>query len=389
MSRVGAAATLLALLLVAAAGVGSRAVGAPGDLRLDRIGTFNAPVYVDNAPGFPSLLFVVEQSGTIAVLRDERKLSQPFLDIRGRVSTGGERGLLSVAFSRNYRESRRFYVCYTNLQGSIEIDEFKRRPDLPTRADPLSRRQVMVIPHPGEQNHNGGQLQFGPDGKLYVSTGDGGGGGDSHDNARRLGNLLGKLLRIDPRKQGDRPYTSPATNPFVGAPGRDEIYSYGLRNPWRFSIDSATGDIAIGDVGQGAVEEVNYETRASARGANFGWPQWEGDVLLDPTRPGPHPPQAPIFTYPHASCEGAAGACAITGGYVVRDRELPSLLGRYLYADFYVGDIRSFIPGLAGATGDQGTGLHVSNLSSFGQGLNGRMYVASLNGPLYRLSRSN
>jgi glucose/arabinose dehydrogenase len=376
---------MLAVLVVAGAGLGSRATaGAPG-LRLDRIGNFEAPVYVENAPGFGRLLFVVEKRGTIAVLRDGQRLGHRFLDIQGRVRDSGERGLFSVAFPPDYKASRRFYVCYTNLRGAIEIDEFKRRRNFPTRAARWSRRTVMVIPHPGERNHYGGQLQFGPDGYLYIGTGDGGGASDDHDNARRLDSLLGKLLRIDPRRSGDAPYRSPASNPYVGARGRDEIYSYGFRNPWRFSFDRTTGNITIGDVGHYAAEEVNYETRASAKGANFGWPQWEGQVLHDPSRPGRDPAEPPIFTYRHVSCRATAGACAITGGYVVRDRRLRTLAGRYLYADFYVGDIRSFIPRLGGATGDRSTGLHVSNLSSFGQGLNGRIYAASLNGPVYRL----
>lgn len=193
-------------------------------------------------------------------------------------------------------------------------------------------------------------------------------------------------MRIDPRRHGDDPYRSPPSNPYAGVPGRDEIYSYGLRNPWRFSFDFPTGKIAIGDVGQGTAEEVDYETLASAKGANFGWPQWEGDVPYDLARPGPDPPQPPIFTYSHAFCEAVATACAITGGYVVRDRELPSLYGRYLYADFFIGSMRSFIPSLGGATDDRAAGLRVANLSSFGQGVNGRMYAVSINGPVYRLA---
>ena len=380
-----APATLLALLFVAGASLASSAAAEPGDLRRDWIGNFDGPVHVDNAPGFPRLLFVVEKRGTIAALLDEQRLSRPFLDIRDRVSSDGERGLLSVAFPPDYKTSRLFYVYYTNFDGAIEIDEFKRLPNYPTRADPLSRRKVLVIPHPDFVNHNGGQLQFGPDGKLYAATGDGGGAHDAHDNARRLGNLLGKLLRIDPRKHGDDPYRSPPGNPYVGVPGRDEIYSYGLRNPWRFSFDFPTGTVAIGDVGQNSVEEISYETQASAKGANFGWPQWEGDVPHDLARPGPDPPEPPILTYSHASCEAVATACAVTGGHVVRDRELPSLYGRYLYADFYVGNMRSFIPSPAGATDDQAAGLHVSHLSSFGQGVSGRMYVTSIDGPVFRL----
>jgi glucose/arabinose dehydrogenase len=376
---------LLALAAMGGVLAGGQAAAGSGGLRLERIGTFQSPIYIDNAPGFKRLLFVVEREGTIAVLRGQHELGHRFLDIRRRVSIAGEGGLLSVAFAPNYRKSRRFYVYYVNAHGKIEIDEFRRARHSSTRARASSRRRVLVIPHPGEQNHYGGQLQFGPDGYLYISTGDGGGADDSHDNARRLSKLLGKLLRIDPRKHGQDRYRSPAGNPYVGGPGRNEIYAYGLRNPWRFSIDQATGNIAIGDVGQSAFEEVDYETHASAKGTNFGWPQYEGNQVHDAGRPGPGPAEPPIFTYPHSGCDATAGACAITGGYVVRNPRLSALVGRYLYADFYVGDIRSFIPSLGGATDDQSTGLHLSGPSAFAEGAEGRIYVASLGGPVYRL----
>jgi glucose/arabinose dehydrogenase len=388
---VGRAATLvLALTAIgglldaaqSAASAPATGAAATGGLRLDRIGVFQAPMYVDNAPGFKRLLFVVERQGTIAVLRGRHKLGHRFLDIHSRVSTVGEGGLYSVAFPPNYRRSRRFYVAYANRQGKLEIDEFKRRGRSSTRARASSRRRVLVISHPGEHNHYGGQLQFGPDGYLYISTGDGGGSDDNHDNARRLSKLLGKLLRIDPRRHGQDRYRSPAGNPYLGGPGRDEIYAYGLRNPWRFSFDQATGDIAIGDVGQGAVEEVDYETPANTKGANFGWPEYEGNQVHDASRPGPDPPHPPIFTYSHSTCS----PCAITGGYVVRDPDLSSLAGRYLYADFYGGQIHSLI---GGPTDDTDTGLDVPQLSSFGEGVGGRIYVSSLTGPVYRLMQGS
>jgi glucose/arabinose dehydrogenase len=373
---------MLAFAALSGALVGGRATAGTAGLSLDKIGNFQAPMYVDSAPGFKRLLFVVERAGTIAVMRGQHKLGHRFLDIGDRVSTAGEGGLYSVAFPANYRKSRRFYVSYANVDGKIEIDEFKRRRYSSTRARASSRRRVLVIPHPGEQNHYGGQIQFGPGGHLYISTGDGGGKDDVHDNARRLSKLLGKLLRIDPRKHGRHRYRSPAGNPYVGRPGRNEIYAYGLRNPWHFSFDRATGDIAIGDVGQTAVEEVDFETRTGAKGANFGWPEYEGNQVHDPSRPGPDPAEPPVFTYSHSTC---TFGCAVTGGYVVRDPNLASLAGRYLYADFYVGDIHSFIPGMGGPTDDQDSGLHVPQLSSFGEGFRGRIYVSSLQGPVYRL----
>ena len=363
--------------------LGGRAAAEAPALTLDRIGTFSAPMQVENAPGFERLLFVVERRGTIALMRGGHKLEQCFLDISGRVSTAGEGGLLSVAFPANYESSRRFYVSYVNVAGNIEIDEFKRHPDAAARASASSRRRVLLVSHDDEDNHYGGQLQFGPDGRLYITTGDGGGADDVHDNARNLSKLLGKLLRIDPRQHGSDGYSSPSGNPYVGAPGRDEIYAYGLRNPWHFSFDRATGDIAIGDVGQSAAEEVDYETRLGARGANFGWPEYEGTEVHDASRPGEDPHRPPAFTYPHSVC---SFGCAVTGGYVVRDPGLSSLAGRYLYADFYVGDIHSFVPQPGGATDDQDTGLHVPYLSSFGEGFGGRIYVSSLQGPVYKLT---
>ncbi len=378
------ATILLGVAALSGVLLGGRAAAAAPTLSLERIGTFEGPMKVENAPGFRRLLFVVERPGRIAVLRDDHKLEQCFLDLRERVSTDGEGGLLSIAFPANYRESRLFYVSYVNAAGDIEIDEFKRHPRSPTRAAVSSRRKVLVVSHADEDNHYGGQLQFGPDRRLYITTGDGGGAGDVHDNARRLSKLLGKLLRIDPRQLGRNSYTAPTGNPYVGGPGRDEIYAYGLRNPWHFSFDRATGDIAIGDVGQSAVEEVNYQARLGAKGVNFGWPEYEGNEVHDPSRPGQDPHEPPVFTYPHSIC---SPGCAVTGGYVVRDPGLSSLSGRYLYADFYVGDIHSFVPRLGGATDDRDTGLHVPYLSSFGEGFGGQIYVSSLQGPVYKLTQ--
>jgi glucose/arabinose dehydrogenase len=375
---------LLAVVALCGVLVGGHAAAGTIGLSLHRIGTFVGPIYVTHPPGDERLLFVVERPGRIAVMRDERELNHRFLNIRQRVSTDGEGGLWSVAFPPNYQKSRRFYVDYANKDGNIEIDEFMRQRRSATRARPLSRRRVLVIDHPGETNHYGGQLQFGPDGDLYISTGDGGGRNDVHDNARHPSTLLGKILRIDPRQRGRQSYRSPAGNPYVGRPGRDEVYAYGFRNPWRFSFDRATRNIAIGDVGQGAFEEVDYATHAGAKKANFGWPQYEGNQLDDASRPGPDPPTAPIITYPHSGCNPG---CAVTGGVVVRDPDLSSLAGRYLYADFYIGEIHSLIPHVGGASGDQDTGLNVPALSSFGQGFGGRIYISSLAGPVYRLKQ--
>jgi hypothetical protein len=208
---------------------------------------------------------------------------------------------------------------------------------------------------------------------LWISTGDG--ELTSPSNARDLSSLLGKLLRIDPRPSGRPAYRIPADNPFVGVDGRDEIYSYGLRNPWRFSFDRETGNLAIGDVGEDRVEEVDYVERSAAGGANFGWPQFEGDRLFDPSLPGADPPTFPIHSYRHDH-----GNCGVIGGYVVRDRSLTSLRGRYLYADLCAGGLRSFVPRLDGVVDDRPLGPTVSRPSSFGEGRRGRIYVAAFDG---------
>jgi glucose/arabinose dehydrogenase len=277
------AAASLALALLPACGSASEPSGGGaatsakhGGLALKRIGRFQDPVYVTGAPGFPKLLFVVEQGGRVIVLRSGPRRRRPFLDNSGLVRSGGERGLLSIAFAPDYPRSRRLYVYYTDHRGDIRIDEFRRRSA--TRAARGSRRAVIRIPHPVNANHNGGQLQFlGP--LLYFGTGDGGSGGDPPNNAQNRESLLGKLLRINPRPSGGRPYTVPPDNPFVGRPGRDEIYSYGLRNPFRFSFDTVTAArprIAIADVGQNRFEEIDYETVSAAAGANFGCDAFEG-----------------------------------------------------------------------------------------------------------------
>jgi glucose/arabinose dehydrogenase len=353
-------------------------------LALKRVGNFELPVYVTGAPGFPKLLFVVEQEGRVAVTSGGRKLGHPFLDIHEDISSGGERGLLSIAFPPDYASSGRFYVYYTDKGGSIRIDEFKRR--TPTRADPSSRRQVIVIPHPVNSNHNGGQLQFLGD-LLYFGTGDGGSAGDPPNNAQNKDVLLGKLLRIDPRPAEGRPYTVPASNPFVGKPGRDEIYSYGLRNPFRFSFDTVSAKqprIAIGDVGQNRFEEVDYTTVGAAGGANFGWDALEGFSPYTEENsgtPNPGGTVEPIFAYPHSR----DGSCSIIGGYVVRDRGLRSLYRRYVYTDLCEGQLRSFRPRLGHARGDHELGLHVDSPSSFGEDDRGHLYVCSLEGPVFRL----
>src|SRR5512133_1042719 len=309
------------LLTLCAAACALLAISPPAGARIAkrRIADLDHPVYVTGAPGSPKLLFVVEQPGTVRAVRGHHKLRRPFLDIRRAVGhDGADRGLLSIAFPPDYQQSGRFYVDYTDNRGDIHVAEFQRR--RATRARRGSERTVLEIEHRANANHNGGQLQFLGD-LLYVSTGDGGSGGDPPNNAQNLDGLLGKILRIDPRPSGGAPYSVPSDNPFVGRPGRDEIFSYGLRNPWRLSFDAAAGgpDIAIGDAGQESFEEVDFETREGARGANFGWDAFEGFSPYtgqSSGTPDPGGTTKPTFVYrTHAH-----GGCTIIGGYVVHDR---------------------------------------------------------------------
>lgn len=353
---------------------------------LKKIGQFDHPVYVTGAPGFPKLLFVVEQPGRVAVMRGGHRLTHPFLDLRGTVGfDGAERGLLSIAFPPDYATSRSFYVYYNDNAGNIRVDEFKRA--RPTLAGRGSQREVIGIPHPENANHNGGQMQF-LGNLLYFGAGDGGSGGDPPNNAQNKDVLLGKLVRIDPRPSDGRPYSVPPSNPFVGKPGRDEIYSYGLRNPFRFSFDTVTAKqprVAIGDVGQNRYEELDYTTVAAASGANFGWDAFEGFAPYadeNSGTPDPGGTTKPIFAYSHSR---AGGSCSIIGGYVVADRHLPSLYKRYVYADLCEGQLRSLVPHLKGASGDRKLGLAVASPTSLGEDDAHRLYVSSLEGPVYRL----
>ena len=351
--------------------------GASRGLRLVRIGTFDSPLYVTSPPGDTRRLFVVEQTGKVRVLVGGKRLRRPFIDLSNDIVSGGEQGLLSIAFAPDYARSGRFYVDFTDRNGDTRVQEFQRSTGDPNRANVSSRRQILFV-HQPYSNHNGGLLLFGPDHLLYVGLGDGGSEGDPQNQSQNLNSLLGKILRIDPRPGGG--YASPPSNPFVGRFGRDEIYAYGLRNPWRFSFDRRNGDLYIGDVGQNAWEEVDYAPRGCARGRDYGWSCFEGRHRYNASRSCPSP-TAPVLEYSHAG-----GACSITGGVVVRDPGLPSLAGRYLYGDYCAGRIRSFRIRAGKATGDRAVGLDVPSLSSFGEDARGRVYATSLHGPVYRLS---
>jgi glucose/arabinose dehydrogenase len=390
-------ACLLGAVSIAAVGAGA-APGSPTKLELREIGRFEEPTYVTQAPGEPGTIYVVEQAGRVIAVRQGLKVGRPFLDISDRVGFGfeearsAEAGMLSIAFDPDYQRTGRFYVFYTANSGNNYVDQYRRSGKKAIRADRSSRREVVRILHPWTDSHNGGQLQFGPDGYLWISTGDGGCCDDYHDQARSLGTKLGKLLRIDPRRR-KRGFRVPAGNPLIGTPGIDALYSWGLRNPWRFSFDRLTGNLIVADVGDNkhAREEINYLSPAAAASSNFGWPQYEGFRLRDPDRPGPglEPPVLPIQSYAHHGAK-----CSITGGYVVRDPSLPQLYGRYVYADFCGGRIRSLAPpelvdGLrpepVRITDDRDEGLYLRFPTSFGEGLAGEIFVASKAGPVYRL----
>ena len=371
-----ATATALALL---GANQPRQAAAQGGGVGLQRIGGFEAPVYARQAPGQPKLLFVVEQPGAIRVVRKGKTLRQPFVDLSNVVSYGGEEGLLSVAFDPDYERNRRFYVYYVTKGGNIRVDVLRRKRSSATRADAGSRRKVIEIPHPVNSNHNGGQVQFGPDGYLYLALGDGGSGGDPRGNAQNPESLLGKLLRIEPKPKGG--YSVPDSNPFAGGAGSDEIFATGLRNPYRFSFDSQSGALSIGDVGQDSWEEIDYVGADRARGANFGWDLFEGTHVYDGDGSQPANYVPPIHEY---SLDG--GTCAVTAGPVVHDPGLPSLAGRLVYADFCAGEVRSLDPGAANpASTDTAAGFSVDSPSSFVEGLDGKIYVTSLDGGVYRL----
>lgn len=339
------------------------------------------------APGDQSRLFVVERGGRIRLIRNGKLQTQPFLTIAD-VQTGGAGGiggLLSIAFPSDYSTSGRFYAFYTDAAG-IKIAEY-RRTNL-NRANASSRRIVLSIPHSPVMDHYGGQLQFAPGGNLlYISLGDGGPGGDPVGRAQNLGELFGKLLRINPQAANGSPYTIPAGNPYVGVAGaRPEIWASGLRNPWRFSFDRTTGNLVMGDVGQDRVDEIDFASASlgQGRGANFGWNCFEGFQPYTGCAVSSHATPFMEKVLPSQSPDWCR--YSITGGYVAHDASL-SFNGRYVYGDFCSGEIRSV--GLTDPASDAPTGLPSlprHELVSFGEDACGRLYVASLSGPVYRIA---
>jgi glucose/arabinose dehydrogenase len=375
----------IALLAVCGLGILAAAPSA-GAVSLQPVGDFDQPIFMASPPG-DSRLFVVERPGRIEVV--DGGVTSEFLDIHTMTTEDGERGLLSMAFDPNYASNGLFYVFYTGdgtnsggTEGDAHVDEFQVSSD-PDVADASSRRPVLTISRPsaGSSYHNGGQLQFGKDGFLYVSLGDGGTGGST---APDLSVLNGKLLRIDPHGAASGDYAIPPDNPYASAVlARHEIWSSGFRNPWRFSFDHLTGALTIGDVGEGTWEEIDFALASSglARGANFGWPSCEGfNAEGSSTDPCGTPGLTnPVFAYPHEDPgNGAAFGCAIMGGYVYRGSDVPELAGRYLYADLCQGELRSVRLGVPLASDDRSEGVSISP-NSFGEDSSCELYVTDGN----------
>jgi glucose/arabinose dehydrogenase len=383
-----------ALVAIGAAIVGiavreGRTLG-PKFVTLERVAQLREPVYLTQPSGQNSRLYVVQKRGAVRIIDDDHLLTRPFLDIHGLVKHNGPRGdpgMAAIAFPPDYARTGLFYVSYNDRGDALQVDEFRRSAGDPLVADPSSRRPILTIPEPTPAHH-GGLIVFGPDGYLYMGTGDGGPAGDSADNAQNLDLLLGKLLRIDPTPASTaatstaaepKPYTIPPDNPFVGRPGRDEIWAYGLRNPRRFSFDSRTKTIAIGDVGNDRYEEIDDLPIARSRGANFGWPAYEGFAAFRGGIPRSATVQ-PALAYPHHP------GCAVTGGYVVRDPRLARIRGReivgdYMFADFCTGKLYGFRPRLGRRAGKQRSfRFNIRYLSSLGEDNAGHIYVLTERG---------
>jgi glucose/arabinose dehydrogenase len=369
-AAVAGAAALLALAPRPGDGAGlergARAVPPPSVALVKIAGTFDQPVYVAAPPGDAARLFVVEKTGRIRIVKDGAVLARPFLDLSGIVSSDGERGVLSVAFDPRYASNRRFYVDYTNTAGDTRVVRYTASAQDPNRASAASRRVLLRI-HQPYSNHNGGQLQFGPDGRLYVGMGDGGSEGDPQGRAQDPHSRLGKMLRLS-----------------VGtSPVNVRVYAKGLRNPWRFSFDRKTGALWIGDVGQNKWEEVDYLKPGRPAGANLGWNGYEGTHVYDAAVAARLNKRAltwPVSQYSHSLGE------AVTGGYVYRGGAIPSLRGLYVFGDF--GSGRVWV--MKGPSGTPvalpGADRAAGRISSFGEDAAGELYVVDIAGAVYRIA---
>jgi glucose/arabinose dehydrogenase len=351
-------------------------------LRLQTVTTsLSSPLFVTAPSSDATRLFIVEQGGTIKIfdIVAGSLRSTPFLNLSSLVESGGEEGLLGLAFDPAYNINRRLYVYYTDTNSNLVIARYLRDVNDSDLADPSSASILLTISHPGQANHNGGMLAFGPDGCLYAGSGDGGGEGDPNNNAQNLSQLLGKLLRLDP-SNGSACTLGGSTNPFNSL-----IWNLGLRNPWRFSFDRVTGDLYIADVGQGTREEVNVSPAPMAgRGLNYGWRLMEGFLCFNPSMAcDTGGLTLPVLDYPHAG-----GACAITGGYVYRGSAIPSLQGTYFYADFCAGFVRSF-RFTNGQPTEQAEWSLLSPpgslITSFGEDAQGELYLTTQGGALWKI----
>jgi len=322
---------------------------------------YASPVHVTAPRNERNRLYIVEQRGVIRVIKNGRKRATPFLDIHTLVSCCGEQGLLSVAFHPQYAKNRKFYVNYTNRSGDTVVAEYRSNG---RKAILRSRRVLMTLKQPFG-NHNGGQIAFAPNGRLYVGTGDGGDGGDPGNVSQNLSSRLGKMLAINVNKKGSSPV----------------IKALGLRNPWRFSFDRKTGALYIGDVGQNSFEEIDYVPKSKKGMLNFGWDAFEGNADFEPGNLNPAGSLiAPIATY------GRGDGCSVTGGHVYRGKKVPAMTGRYFYGDYCRGTIWSLKVVNGKARGKRKHAFNVSALSSFGENAAGELFMASLNGSIYRLS---
>jgi len=355
---------LLACLAVVVLAATAAGVAFAGSDRSEALGIvrvasgLKSPVFVTAPRTEPGRLYIVEQDGVVRVLVGGRLRTQPFLDIRSPVTSGGEQGLLGLAFDPAYAKNHRFYVNYTGKNGDTYVVAFRSNG---TRAILSTARQLLHVAQP-YANHNGGMVAFGPDGKLYVGMGDGGAGGDPENRAQNPSDLLGKLLQVD--TAGIRP---PA------------IRALGLRNPWRFSFDRKTGDLYIGDVGQGAIEEIDYVPASSTGLLNFGWRVYEGRAVFQQGQLGPGALTAPIAQYTHDN------GCTVVGGYVYRGKTVPAAAGRYFYGDYCSGIVWSLTVKGTTVSSPRREPFRVSTLSSFGEGPSGELYLVSLDGVIYRL----
>lgn len=342
-----------------------------------KVSGLSSPTHIANAGDGSNRLFVVEQQGRIIIVKDNLPLTRPFLDIVGRVSCCGERGLLSVAFPPGYAAKRYFYVNYTDIAGDTVVARYRvsANPDI---ADPGSEEILLTVDQPFA-NHNGGQLAFGPDGYLYIGMGDGGSGGDPFENGQKPGTLLGKILRIDV-ESGRSPYGIPYDNPYLTNPNyRPEIWAIGLRNPWRFSFDRKTGDLYLADVGQDLYEEVHFQPAVSRGGENYGWNIMEGAHCFSSDPCDKTGLVMPVAEYDHSK------GCSITGGMVYRGREFPVMQGVYFYGDYCSGRIWGLRR--SGTSWDEGELMDSTHkISTFGEGEDGTIYIADHGtGSIYKI----